>query len=308
MYEVKENNGDYEVTSIYLPKVATIENKRMVTPLDNLFELKVRGHEFWYSPGQFVELSIPGIGEAPFFMASLPTLDNRIELVIRKLGTLTEALFSLNIGDTIGIRGPYGKPLRLEEMEGKSLLFIAGGLGMVTIRPVLQYVLQKRDQYKHISVLYGCEHPSQRLFVDDLCQWKMRGDIEFYETVDTTDLSQYLELSRMDLAYSGLLNEWKSREWSENIGVITTLFPKLSTVIPEESYAIVVGPPVMYKYVILNLRDLGFSDRQIVVSLERRIRCGVGKCGHCQMNDVYICQDGPLFYFSDINHLREAFE
>lgn len=308
MYEVQEVNGDYEIKSIYLPKVATIVDKRIMTPLDILFELKVKDREFWYSPGQFVELSVPGIGEAPFFIASLPTDDNRFEVVIRRLGTLTKELFSLQIGDTIGIRGPYGNPLAMGDMRGKSLLFVAGGLGMATVRPVLQYILQNRDQYKHVSLLYGCEHPSQRLFVDDLSSWKMRDDIEVHESVDTTDLSQYLELCHMDLSYSGLINEWKSKEWSENIGVITTLFPRLNNIIPEESYAIVVGPPVMYKYVILNLRDLGFSDSHIIVSLERRIRCGLGKCGHCQMNNIYVCREGPLFYFSDINQIREAFE
>ena len=164
MYAVRETKGDYEVKSIYLPQVATILNKKIMTPLDNLFELRVMDREFWYSPGQFVEISIPGIGEAPFFLASLPDSDNRFQVIIRKLGTLTNALFSLEIGDKIGIRGPYGISLPLCDMEGKSLLFIAGGLGMATIRPFLQYILDKRNQYNKISILYGCQNPSQIAF------------------------------------------------------------------------------------------------------------------------------------------------
>jgi len=301
------NSEKLHDVSIYLPEVVTLINKKIMTPFDTFFEFELENRRLGHLPGQFVEISIPGIGEAPFFISSPPSKNKSFETVIRKTGTLTNAIHALETGDKVGVRGPYGTPLPMKDLRGKNLLFIAGGLGLVVTRSVICYALQHRNNYQRISILYGCQDPVQRLFKDELVEWKHRNDIEFYETVDTTDLSKYLELTHMDVSYRGPADDGRTVEWHENIGVITTLFPKLNNLNPQETVAFVVGPPVMYKYVILYLHDLGFLDRHIIVSLERRVKCGLGKCGHCQMGKIYVCQDGPLFYYSDINHIREAF-
>ena len=152
-------------------------------------------------PGQFVEISIPFIGEAPFSVTSPPSDSEKFEVDIRKEGALTQALHSLKIGDKVGVRGPYGKPFPLADLKGKNLLFIAGGLGLAPLRSAILDVLDHRDEYKDIFILFGCQDPSQRLFISDLRTWKKRNDILFYETVDTTEFSNYLELTHMDISF-----------------------------------------------------------------------------------------------------------
>jgi NAD(P)H-flavin reductase len=293
-------------TSIYLPEEATLTRKEIMTPFDTFFEFELKNRFLNHLPGQFVEISIPGIGEAPISISSPPSDNKKFEMVIRNVGTVTNAIHSLELGDHIGVRGPYGTSFPMDNLKGKSLLFIAGGIGLVPSRSAILYALQHREDYKDISILFGCKNLTQRLFVDELEEWKKRDDIVCHETVDTTDLSDYLELLKMDISNRGPVPDWHPKEWKDNVGVITTLFPKLTGIDPVETYTIIVGPPVMYKYVILGLHDMEFSDDHIIVSLERRMKCGVGKCGHCQMDSFYICQDGPVFYYSDINHIRGA--
>jgi NAD(P)H-flavin reductase len=304
MAETYPHKEVIEKTSIYLPEGATLREKKLMTPFDTYFSFELRDRSLGHLPGQFVEISIPGIGEAPISISSPPAAGNRFEMVIRKVGTVTSAIHSLEVGEKVGVRGPYGTSFPMEALKGSSLLFICGGIGLVPARSAIKYALEHRDDYKNISILFGCKDPAQRLFVDELEQWKQRDDIMFYETVDTTDLSTYLEMSHMDLSYRGPLDEWKSKKWKDNVGVITTLFPKLNYVDPRETYAIVVGPPVMYKFAIMNLHDMELSDDHIILSLERRMKCGVGKCGHCQIEGIYVCQDGPVFYYSDISYIK----
>jgi NAD(P)H-flavin reductase len=304
-YEYREKR-EIQKNSIYLPEIATLTRKEIFTPFDTFFEFELKERCLGHLPGQFAEVSIPGIGEAPISISSPPSDNKTFEMVIRNVGTVTNAIHSLEIGDTIGIRGPYGTSFPMENLRGKSLLFIAGGIGLVPTRSAILYAIQHREDYKEVTILFGCKDPTQRLFVNELHEWKKRDDIVFHETVDTTELSIYIELTHMDLSYRGPVDEWKSKKWTDNVGVITTLFPKLTAVDPKETYAIVVGPPVMYKFVIMGLHDMEFSDDHIIVSFERRMKCGVGKCGHCQMDHIYVCQDGPVFYYEDIKHLKEA--
>jgi len=306
MYKDIELTDKNREASVYLPEVATLTKKIMMTPFDTFFEFELKNRPFGHKPGQFVEISIPGIGEAPISVTSPPGKSKKFEMVIRKVGTVTNAVHALEFGDSIGVRGPYGTYFPLDKLKRKNLLFIGGGIGIVPMRSAILYALQNRKKYKNISILFGCKDPSQRLFHDELAEWKKREDILFHETVDTTELSTFIEMSHMDISYHGPADEWKSKEWTDNVGVITTLLPKLKNIDPFETYAIVVGPPVMYKYVILNLHDMDFSDDHIIVSLERRMKCGVGKCGHCQMDSLYVCQDGPVFYYSDINYIKGA--
>ena len=270
--------------SIYLPEVAELISKKKMTEVDSFFEFKLKGRSLGHLPGQFAEISIPGIGEAPISISSPPSDGNTFEMVIRNIGSVTNAIHGLNVGDKVGIRGPFGTSFPMNNLKGKNLLFVTGGIGLVPARSAILYALQNRADYKDITILFGCKEPDQRLFTDEIEEWKNRNDVNFIETVDTC----------------------KEGEWDGNVGVITKLLPKLENIDPLETYAIVVGPPIMYKYVIMGLHDMDFSDKKIIVSLERRMKCGVGKCGHCQMDNIYVCQDGAVFYYDDIKHLKEA--
>jgi len=275
---------EIQKNSIYLPEVAKLTSKKKMTDVDSFFEFELLGRSLGHLPGQFAEISIPGIGEAPISVSSPPSDDSKFEMVIRNTGTVTNAIHSLSVGDKIGIRGPFGTSFPMNNLKGKNLLFITGGIGLVPARSAIQYALQNRADYKDVTILFGCKDPGQRLFTDEIEEWKNRNDVTFLETVDTCNGS----------------------DWKGNVGVITTLLPKLENIDPLETYAIVVGPPIMYKYVIMGLHDMEFSDKKIIVSLERRMKCGVGKCGHCQMDNIYVCQDGAVFYYDDIKHLKEA--
>ncbi|MEN8153133.1 MAG: FAD/NAD(P)-binding protein [Acidobacteriota bacterium] len=283
MCENCDCSSDIQKNSIYLPEIATLVNKKEMTSVDSFFEFELKGRSLGHLPGQFLEISIPGIGEAPISISSPPSDENKFEMVIRNVGSVTNAIHSLNKGENIGVRGPFGTSFPMNNLKGKNLLFVTGGIGLVPARSAILYALENRDDYKDITILFGCKDPSQRLFTDEIEEWKNRKDITFIETVDQKG----------------------DCDWDGNTGVITTLLPMVK-MDPAETYAIVVGPPVMYKYVIMSLHDMDFSDKRIIVSLERRMKCGVGKCGHCQMDNIYVCQDGAVFYYDEIKHLKEA--
>jgi len=223
-----------------------------------------------------------GIGEAPISISSAPRKTNSFELAIRKVGNLTNAVHGLIVGDTVGIRGPFGTHFPVEETRGKNILFVAGGIGLVPMRSFIHFVLEHREEYGEVTILFGTRNPSERLFLDELEQWRKRKDIRYLETVDRAD-----------------------QGWNGHVGVITTLFPKID-VDPSKTYCVIVGPPVMYRFAILEAKAKGIPDSQIFLSLERRMKCGLGKCGHCQINHFYVCQDGPVFRYTDIFGLEEA--
>jgi sulfite reductase subunit B len=268
--------------SLYLPVNAKLKRVETLTSTEKLFEIELEnGKKLGHKPGQFVEVSIYGVGEAPISVSSSPTKGNgSFELAVRKVGNVTGHMHNMKAGDTIGIRGPFGTNFPFKETEGKDLLFVAGGIGLVPARSFINYAIDNRKKYGRIIVLFGAKNPADRLFVDELARWK--NEIEFLETVDRGDPS-----------------------WSGNTGVITTLFPKIN-IDPKKTAAIVVGPPVMYKFVLIECKKKDIADTDIYMSLERRMKCGVGKCGHCQINGVYCCQEGPVFKYSDIKELTEA--
>jgi sulfite reductase subunit B len=269
---------------IYLPELATVLKAEPMTAMEAFLELELdSGKELGHKPGQFVELSIPGIGEAPISVSSSPTQEGMFQLVVRKVGNVTRHIHQLKPADKIGIRGPFGTCFPVENgMKDKDILFICGGIGLVPVRSAINYVLTNRDDYRNITILFGAKSPADRLFTDELEEWRARDDVEFEETVDRADES-----------------------WTGNVGVITRLMPKLKFD-PLNSIAIVCGPPVMYKYVILELWWKRMPNDNIYVSLERRMKCGVGKCGHCQINGLYACQDGPVFNYADVSEVPEA--
>jgi len=270
-------------TSIYLPQLAELIKVKPIAEREKLFEFKLQdAKELGHKPGQFVEISLFGIGEMPVSVSSSPTRKGSFELAVRNVGNVSNALHNLREGATIGIRGPFGKGFPLESLKGKDILVVAGGIGLFPLRSLINYILDKRDEFGRFIILSGCRTPRERVFVNELGQWQKRQDAELLETVDRCD-----------------------EEWTGNVGMITTLFSKV-TVAPQNTFAIVVGPPVMYKFVVAECKKKGLRDEQILLSLERRMKCGVGKCGHCQINGVYVCQEGPVFTYAEILKLREA--
>lgn len=270
-------------TSIYLPSLAEIVRVEQLTKMEKLFEIKFKdGQELGHQPGQFVEVSLFGIGEAPISVSSSPTRKGSFELAVRAVGNVTKAMHALDRGATLGIRGPFGKGFPIEELKGKDILFVAGGIGLVPLRSLINYVLDKRPDFGRVLVLFGAKTPAEQLFLDELSRWRQSKNIEYLETVDRSD-----------------------GQWKGNVGVITTLFPKI-TIDPKKTVAVIVGPPVMYRFAILEAQVKGIPDDQIIVSLERRMKCGVGKCGHCQINHLYVCQEGPVFSYAKIKDLKEA--
>jgi sulfhydrogenase subunit gamma (sulfur reductase) len=271
-------------SSIYLPSMMLVIKTRQMTALEKLFTIELPdGFSLNHKPGQFVEVSLLGIGEAPISISSSPSRSNGVfELCVRKVGTLTNALHSLHPGDMVGIRGPFGRGFPIERFHGKDLLFAPGGLGLAPLRSLINEVIDHRAMFGRVVILYGARHPSELLFKDELEEWKERQDVELHLTVDRAD-----------------------ENWRGNVGVITTLFPQIQ-VHARNTVAITCGPPVMYRFVLMELQSLGIPEGNIWLSLERRMKCGVGKCGHCQMNHIYTCLEGPVFSFSEIKHLEEA--
>jgi len=270
--------------TIYLPQPATIVETTMVTALDRYFKIRLNsGKELGHLPGQFVGVSVPGIGEAPISISSPPDVTGGFEMVIRRIGRVTDALHKLQPGDTIGIRGPYGNAFPVDgELQGKDLLIICGGIGLVPVRSAIEYVLRRREDYGDIAILYGTRTPADRLFTDAIEDWKAQENVTYLETVDRADDG-----------------------WKGNVGVITMLLPKVP-VSPEMTRVIICGPPIMYKFVISGLAARGVPLDHIFVSLERRMKCGVGKCGHCQINGLYACLDGPVFNYATLADIPEA--
>ncbi len=274
---MKKNN------SIFLPEIAEVVSTRQLTEREKYIELKIKEtKEFNFNPGQFIQLSVFGVGEAPISISSSPFKKDTIGLCVRKVGDVTSAIHKLEAGSYIGIRGPLGNGFPVEEMKGKNILFIAGGLGLAPLRSLINYVLEARDDFAMVTILYGAKNPGEILFSDELEIWKRRKDIEIDITVDKPD-----------------------DNWSGKSGVITRLIPPLDLE-PSNTYAIVVGPPIMYKYVLLELQIKQLAEDHIIMSLERRMKCGVGKCGHCQINGIYVCLDGPEFNYHKLKFLSEA--
>jgi NAD(P)H-flavin reductase len=272
------------LSSIYAPEFARLAAVRPMTEQEKLFTVELPGgRSLGHVPGQFVMLSIPGIGEAPISISSSPSRSNgHFELCVRRVGDVTGALHKLGPGSRVGIRGPMGHGFPVDQMRGKDILFAPGGLGLAPLRSLINQVLDERQDFGRVIILYGARRPAELLFRDELAQWAQRGDIEFKVTVDRGD-----------------------ETWKGNVGVITTLFPKVS-IDPLNTVAITCGPPIMYRFVLVEMIGKGIPDSQIYLSLERRMKCGVGKCGHCQINDLYCCKEGPVFTYSQVKNVPEA--
>jgi sulfhydrogenase subunit gamma (sulfur reductase) len=271
-------------SSIYMPTPVRIVAVEQFTEVEKWFHLELpSGFTIAHQPGQFVEVSVLGIGEAPISICSSPARSNgAFELCVRRVGKLTEALHRLEPGSMIGVRGPFGHGFPIDRFQGKDIVFVAGGLGLAPLRSLITEVLDERGKYGRVALLYGARTPKDFLFPDDLKAWAERGDIECHVTVDRP-----------------------SDGWDGNVGVITTLLPKIDFP-ARNTIATVVGPPIMYKFVLQDLLAKGIAEGNIWLSFERQMKCGVGKCGHCQMHHIYTCQKGPVLSYAEVKDLEEA--
>ena len=272
-----------EKKDIYLPQLATVEDVRQMNVTEKYLRLAMDDGPFDFIPGQFVEVSIAGIGEAPITISSSPTQTNGFELVVRKIGNVSGAIHNLTPGDKLGIRGPLGKGIYpVEEAKGRNVIFICGGIGLVPQRSFINYVLDNRDDYGDVAILQGTKCYDQRLFSEEIEAWGKRGDVQMLETIDEPDEC-----------------------WKGNVGVVTKLIGEIETDL-KSAMVLVCGPPIMYKFVLMALADRNVPHDNIFLNLERKMKCGVGKCGHCQINHAYVCMDGPVFRYSDLASLPEA--
>jgi sulfhydrogenase subunit gamma (sulfur reductase) len=272
--------------SPYQPYLARIVRIYQMVPDHYVFTLRFLDNElarsFEHKPGQFVMLSVIGTGEAPISISSSPTRPEVLELCVRRTGRVTNALYRLRTNDVVGVRGPYGNGYPVEKMHGSDLVMAAGGLGMAPLRSLLWYALDHRDRFGAVTLLYGTKSPDLMLFRDELQSLVDRADMKCLLTVDADPTGT----------------------WPNRIGVLPMLFDH-APIDAARTYAAVCGPPVVYKYVLQRLLKLGFSKDRILMSLERRMKCGVGKCGHCSVGYRYTCIHGPIFTYWDALNLPE---
>jgi sulfhydrogenase subunit gamma (sulfur reductase) len=275
----------------YKPEMARIISIDPMFEDHHLFRFRFEdpqlNQKFTYRPGQFMELSVIGVGEAPISISSTPSRPGIIEMCIRRTGRVTDALFRLKPNDLIGLRGPFGNGFPMKEIQGHNLLIVAGGLGMVPVRSALLYALDNRQNYERIILLYGTRYPDYLLFRNELEALSYRSDVECNLIVERPALST------------------ATSHWRGKFGMVTDLFDDVRDLNISNTYAIVVGPPVFYRFVLSRCLELGFSKDHILMSLERRMECGIGKCGHCEIGNKKVCTDGPVFTYWDVMNLPE---
>lgn len=268
----------------YQPWPARITSIRQLTETEKLFEFRFiddRIREaFLHAPGQFVELSLFGVGEAPISISSSPTKRGFIELCVRRAGRFTSRLHELQCGDIVGIRGPFGRGFPIDDMRGHDVICVAGGLGVAPLRSLINNIHDERSDFGNVTIIYGSRNPSEIMFRDQFEMWQHRPDFNLYLTVDRPDDT-----------------------WDGPVGLVTKPFETLD-IDAASSFGAICGPPIMYKFVIQEMRKKNISYDRIYVSFERHMKCGMGKCGHCQIGHQYCCIDGPVFNYWEAKNIQ----
>lgn len=260
----------------YRPTKARIKNVVDETPTIKTFTA-VPEERIEFKTGQFVQVTVEGIGEAPFTPSSSPYVKDEMEITIMRVGRVTEAIHSLKKGDEIGIRGPLGKGYPIEEFKGKEILILGGGVGMAPLRSLLLTLIAQKENFKRIVLLYGARTPQDIVYKGQFDGWKKEG-IEIHRSVDKAD-----------------------ETWKETEGVVTVLLDK---VLLDKEVAVVCGPPIMMKFGTLSLLKIGYKPENIYLSMEKNMSCGLGKCGHCALGHYFVCKDGPVFKYSQIKDIE----
>ena len=267
-------------------KKAYVETSdRMLRTLELCFLKEEDRENFHYMPGQFCELSILGKGEAPFGIASSPTENGSLRFTINKAGLVTTALHHIEEGSEIGIRGPLGNGYPIELFQGKNLLVIGGGFAFTTLRSLVAYLVhpEYRAKVKKITVIYGARMPGLLLYKEELAAWQQRSDLNLVVTVD-----------------------WGDKNWKGKVGLVPNVLEEVAPS-SEETYAVICGPPIMIKFTFPKLMALKFPNERIYTSLEKRMKCGIGKCGRCNIGHLYVCKDGPVFSYAQLEKLPKDY-
>lgn len=270
---------------LYVPARGRIVELRDLTAREKFFRVELE-RPLGHRPGQFVMLTVPGVGECAISITCGPRADNILEMVIRKAGSVTGVLHALKVGDVIGVRGPFGSGFQLGDFHGHDLLIVAGGLGLVPLRSFITPVMDERHHFGQVTLIVGSRTPAEALFRDELALWRKLPGVRVIELVDRTE----------------------HLPWDGEVGLVTQPLGGLA-LDAANTRVVLCGPPVMYKFVLMELKaHHPIAPEHIWLDLERRMKCGVGKCGHCQINGVYCCQEGPVFRYSDVLAHPEALE
>jgi sulfhydrogenase subunit gamma (sulfur reductase) len=272
--------------SVYRPYNGRVIWMREETPDITTFRVAFEDHEAVdaftsFKPGNFVLASVIGYGEAPFAISSTPSQIGSIEISVRRLGVLTQALHELGVGDRVGVRGPYGNDFLLREPRGKNLLFVAGGIGMAPIRSLVQNVLEDRKSYGKITILYGARTVADIPYKEEFKRWDRMAGVDVVLTVDPGG---------------------ETADWDGRIGYVPNTLSELSTS-PTNCLAFVCGPQIVIKLSAQTLSNWGFEDSDIISTLENRMKCGIGKCGRCNIGHIYVCKHGPVFTYEEIREM-----
>lgn len=272
--------------NIYLPKLAEIKEIIQETADTKTVRLTIDGGSIDFLPGQFGEFSFIGEGESTFGLSSSPLRKEYFEFSFRYSGRATTGINGLNPGDKLAFRGPYGNHFDTSKMKGKDLVFVGGGIGMAPVKSILEYCLDERDDYGKITILYGARSVGDLLYKTIFDEWKKYKNTDVVITVDPGG---------------------ETPDWTEKVGFVPTILEQLPLK-GENSVAIVCGPPIMIKFALKSLEEkMGFDKNNIITTLENRMKCGLGKCGRCNVGSVYVCKDGPVFTAKELESLPNDF-
>jgi len=273
----------YKIKNPYRPIRAEITGVISETPTIKTIRI-VPEEPIAFETGQFIELTIPGIGEAPFTPSSRPTMKDIMEITIMNVGKVTEKVHELKNGDIVGVRGPFGKGYPMDRFKGKEILVVGGGCGFAPLRSLMYELFDRSGEFKKLFFRGGCKTPQELLYRGEIADWAKRKDLDIKLTVDKGD--------------SG---------WKENVGVVTTILDGVE-MDHENGIAIVCGPPVMMKFSTKKLIEMGFKEENIYLSMEKNMSCGIGKCGHCRIGTYYVCKDGPVFTYDKIKNFSNIWD
>ena len=272
----KENNP-------YRPVATEVLEVVTETPTIKTIKLKPK-EEISFATGQFIELTIPGIGEAPFTPSSQPSMKDTMEVTVMNVGKVTEKIHALKKGDIVGLRGPFGKGYPLDEFKGKEILVVGGGCGFAPLRSLMYSLFERSKEFKKLFFRGGCKTPQELVYRDETAKWAKRSDLNLKLTVDKGD-----------------------DDWKGHVGLVTTVLDDVDMDY-KEGIAIVCGPPIMMKFATLKLLEMGFREENIYLSMEKNMSCGIGKCGHCRIEIYYACKDGPVFQYSKIKNFPNIWD
>jgi len=273
-------------SDLLIPLIGVITHIQTETPDTKTFRVvgQLDKKVFNHMPGQCAMLGIPGVGEAMFSISSSPTNTEYMEFSIKAVGKLTYYLHKLEPGSQLTIRGPYGNPFSVEDsLKSQDLLFIAGGIGLAPLRSVIRYVFDKRELYGKVDILYGARSASDLVFLDEIRKdWTSQHETDTYLTIDRAE-----------------------EGWDGHVGFVPAYLSEIG--FTSNKTALVCGPPIMIKYTLASLIEMGFKKEQVYTTLEMRMKCGIGKCGRCNIGSKYICKDGPVFRCDELDYLPDEY-